>query len=254
MIGAAIRAAWVAALVYLAAVAGGAAQFFVVPPIPTGTASIGTPVALGTRSISGVTTACNITTTAAIASGDLVIVVVQVASSPLRTVSSVSDGTNTYAQAVGITGAGTYDNEIWYKANATAVGSAATITVSLSAATNNNGCAAEAFRVSGLTATPFDQSASQSATTASPSVTSGALAQPSELVIGATFITSTGGTPFTEANGYHTLVNALAVGNGNGNISVSYAFPNSTAPVSYSPAWSSGSLLVNTVLATFKGS
>ena len=64
---------------------------------------IGTPTSIGsTVSASANSTTCVITTTAAIVAGNLVVVGIQIPSNALRTVSSVSDGTNSYSLAVAI--------------------------------------------------------------------------------------------------------------------------------------------------------
>lgn len=221
-------------------------------PGPGGVAGIGQPISLGTRSISGVTSTCNLTTIANIVAGDLVFVVVQVASNPLRTVASVGDGINTYSVAAAINNGAQFDNEIWYIENALAVGSGATITVTLSGATDNNGCAVEAGRVVGIkSASSLDKIATQSASTASPTVTTAALAQTSEIAIAASYTASAPAT-FTESAGFTTMVNALAVGNSDGKISTSYRLTSATTAVTYAPTWSAA-LSTNTAIATFKG-
>lgn len=224
-------------------------------PMVGGSAGIGAPVGNGTRTISGVVSSCNVTTLAATVLGELLLASVQVVSnSPTNvTVSSVNDGTNAYTLAKRIQDASNiYNNELWYKANAAAVGSSATITITFSATTNNNGCAAQAAHAKGYSATPLDVTASQSATTATPSVTTATLAQAAELAYGSSYITSTGSTPYTEASGFTNISNALAVGNGNGNVSNAYRLTAATTAVTYAPTWNALNL-TNTLIATFKG-
>lgn len=214
--------------------------------------AIGTPTSLGSvTSASGNTSSIVITTTAAIAAGNLAVVVIQVPSNTLITVSSVSDGTNSYSLAVAKNDGANFDHEIWYKENASAVASGASITATLSGATTGgNGYGAEAFQVGGIvTSSSLDKTATQNAVTATPSVTTAALSQAIEIAIGASFCD--GGTrTYTEASGFTNLFNltpgtALRVG-------VGYQIVASTSAITYAPTFS-GANGTQTLIATFKG-
>jgi hypothetical protein len=219
--------------------------------------AIGTPVSLGTQTTSGGsfnTNTITLTTSAAIVAADLVVVDIQIANTSVLTVSSVSDGTNTYSKAVAQDNAGTDNHEIWYVANAAAKATSSTITVTMSGSgDSSNGATIEAFRVTGITATtPLDQTQKQSATTASPTVTTGTLSQAVEIAFGASWRGN--GTPtYTEASGFSNLVNALTVGNGNGKASVAYQIVAATTALTYAPTWSTSGRC-QTLIATFKGS
>lgn len=217
---------------------------------------IGTPASLGTPTntagASFIGTTFTFTTNVNIVAGDLVVANVQIANAVLSNVVSISDGTNSYSLAKAINNGGTDDNELWYVANATAVGSGATITVTISSVGDaSNGITIEAYRVSGIALVPLDQTASQSATTATPSVATGTLAQAKEIVFGASWRGN--GTPtYAEATGFSNLVNALSVGNGNGKTSLAYQTVAATSAITYAPTWNSSGRC-QTLIASFKG-
>lgn len=213
--------------------------------------AIGAPSSIGSvTSAAANTSTIVITTTAAIVVGNLVVVAIQVPSNTLITVSSVSDGTNSYSLAVAKNDSANYDLEIWYKANAAAVSSGASLTATLSGATTgSNGYGAEAVQVAGIyPVTPLDQIASQNSTTASPTVTTSALAAPNEIAIGASF--QNGGTrTYTEDAGFTNLFN-LAPGN---TLRAGVGYKLVTSAPTYAPTFS-GSNGNQTVVATFKSS
>ncbi len=213
---------------------------------------IGAPSSLGsTISAAGNTDTCVITTTAAIQSGNLVVVFVQIPSNVFRTVSSVSDGVNSYSLAVAQNDSVNFDAEIWYKENAAAVATSATLTVTFSGSTTgSNGYGCEAAQVSGiLPSGSLDKTNSNNTTTATPSVTTAALSQSNEIAFGMAF--SNGGTrTYTEAVNFTNLFNLLAgaaTRTGSGYQKVSTA-----SAITYSPVFS-GSSQTQTVIATFKG-
>jgi hypothetical protein len=141
---------------------------------------IGTPTVFASAAASGASNQFTVTTTAAITVNNLAIVVIsnQVATAS-NPITSVSDGTNTYTLARRV---GTTSNwfEIWYKLNATAVASSATITAPCGV-TCSFGVHAwiAGIQVSGITA--LDVTAGASACTA---LTTAALAQVNDLAIG----------------------------------------------------------------------
>lgn len=143
--------------------------------------AIGTPASLGTNTVSGSTSSLAITTITGILSGDFVVVAISY-NSATAIVSSVSDGSNTYAKAYG-TKTGSGGLEVWYAANCSAVASSSSITITLSAAAAQMSIGAG--RVPGVSATPFDVGATSVTQTTSPSVSTGTLAQTGEIVFGA---------------------------------------------------------------------
>jgi hypothetical protein len=212
------------------------------------------PETLGEINTAGNTAAIVITTAAAILSGDLVVVIVQIPSNALRTVTGVSDGTNTYTNVPGATinDGANFDLEFWYIANAAAVGSGASITATLSGATTgSNGYAGQAYRVSGVSAAPLDQDEEQLATTANPTVTTGTLAQANEIAFGCSYQVG-GNNTATEDAEFTTLEATTAVGAVAGKVLVSYKITTATTALTYNPTWS-GSQPTLTAIATFKG-
>jgi len=213
--------------------------------------TIGTPTSIGTvTSATGNTASIVITTSANIDATNLVVVFVHIPSDALITVSSVSDGTNTYAKAAAIDNGANFDSEIWYKEGATAVGSGGSITITLSGTTTgNNGYGAEAVKVTGIaTTSALDKTATQNASTASPSVTTATLSQADEIAFG-TSMQGNGLTTYTEAATFTNLFNVTPgainrAGDG-------YKIVAATTAVTYAPTFSA-SRSTQTVLATFK--
>lgn len=215
----------------------------IIPPTNNG---IGTLV-----STNGNTAAMTITTTAPIVASNLVVAVFAMASNPLRTVSSVSDGTNTYTRAFIINNGTFYNLEVWYKENAIAVSSGASLTATLSGATaGGNGYGAAAFQVTGIIASgSLDVTATQAAVTASPTATTAALAQTNEIAIGASF-TADSSVTYTEAAGYTNLFNFT--GGVTTRIGIGFKIVAATTAVTYNPTLS-GSGTNQLGVATFKG-
>jgi hypothetical protein len=150
--------------------------------------SIGTPTKIAAGS-SGSST-LNIGTTAAIVAGNLVVVAIASNNSPssFRTVSSISDGTNTYSKAFSF-GSSATGVELWYVANALAVSSGATIAIHLSGSSANNAVAVAA-QISGIkTVSPNDAAVNAHLDQTGggsnhPSLTSGTPAVASEIIFG----------------------------------------------------------------------
>lgn len=208
---------------------------------------IGTPVSLGTvnTGTSGSST-YTITTGAAVQVGDLVIVGTAYDGSSTIAISSITDTAgNTYTRIQQST-SGTTQAELWYCYSAIAMASSSSINANWASALTGGtpAIAVLAARIPGVMITsPLDQSAQQAATTATPSVTTGALAIPNEIVFGLAY---QGGT-YTEASGY-TNINGAST---NGTTKLSYKTVNSTSAVTFAPTWS-GAFAARTIIATFK--
>lgn len=220
--------------------------------------AIGNPTSLGTNnSTSADVSSITLTTSAAIVAGNIAWVAVQFISVAAQTVSSVSDGTNSYTLALRANTGLAY-TELWYKENAAAVSSGATITATLSGSTSGgNGYGIQAFQSSGVvTSSAMDKTASYAgAATATPTATTATLTQATEIAIGVSFVGYANTvTPFTEASGFTNLFSAITTGFNTTKTSIGYKVVAATTAVAYSPVWStapnSGSPLV---LATFKG-
>lgn len=239
---------FVCGLIFALALSSQAAAQSIPFPGPGGVAGIGVPVSLGTNTSTGVQSSNQITTTANILSGDLVVVAVQInGSSAPPTVASVSDGTNSYTKAVSIASAG-IDEEIWYVSGAVAVGSGAILKATWSGSNAGAGAAHAilAARAAGVIPTSaIDKVASQQTTTATPSVTTAVLAQTPEIAFAVAF---SGDSTYTQASGFSSISNTSLSGNLN---QFAYQLLSSTAAVTFAPSWAS-STSTNTLIATFK--
>lgn len=206
---------------------------------------IGTPVDLG---FGGVLTGSSftITTTDDIATGDLVPVMVVVGSghSP---VSSITDGTNSYVLD------GTFvpsnDMEVWDAISSGLVPAGSGIVV------NNPDAAATmvgtACHVTGIAqVSPYDSggAATGNGTGTNASVTTGTLAQASEIILAYTIFPAT--STFTEDPNFTTLSQPNALGLV---LSTSYLIVSSTAPVTYAPSFNAPTTNWAIFLAPFKG-
>lgn len=217
--------------------------------------SIGTPTSLGSNSSqSSTNSTITITTSAAITAGNLAVAFFSFGSGG-PTVSSVSDGTNTYTLAVRQKSAsGNFTDEIWYKENASAVSSGATITATLSASTTGGfGFAAYAAQVSGIaTSSSLDKTASSNTNSTSPSVSTGTLSQSSEIVFASSSVNAGGNTcAYTEASGFTNLFKLYS--QSQEDCAVAYQIVSSTSSVTYNPSWSnSGGNGMETMVASFK--
>lgn len=205
---------------------------------------------LGTVGATASATTAVITTSAAVAAGDMEICIVGLINGDFSptVISSASDGTNSMSAVTGTleTSSSTYINMV-AKYNASAVSSGATITITFLNSQGNRmvGC----YTVSGLTTTPADQSnIAQNAGSTTPSVATGTLAQAAEVVFGA--VNVDGSSTYTEASGFSTL-DAMAAG-GIGTVHTAYEIVAATTAVTYAPTlgtsreWSAN-------IASFKG-
>ena len=215
---------------------------------------IGTPVALGTPVFTGGTpSSVSMVTTQNIVSGDLVVIGTAVRSNILRTYTGCTDGTNTYTQAAGANGGDASDTmNIWYKENAAAVSSGATITCTLNAAVTgaSNGAFLFANRVTGiLTSSSLDQTATNNTTAPTATVTSGTLSQSNEIAFG---ITGTWGASATVSAEGASYTNSGFINGVAGGLNLAYRIVAATTAQTYAPTWT-GTSTVSTSIATYKG-
>jgi len=215
--------------------------------------AIGVPASIATTAIwSTAQTVRTLTTTSNIVSGDLVIVAVSYYTGTGASVSTVSDGTNSYSLGVSARGAsGTPAAvELWYKSNASAVGSGATITLTFTSGTAGGNLAAA--RVTGInTSSPLDKTATDVTTTSTPTVTTAALTQTNEIAFGIQ-----GGynqTTYTVASGFTNIMSS----NNTGQVvlGLDYKVVASTSAITYQPTSSGGGgpASMGAAVATFKG-
>lgn len=209
---------------------------------------IGTPVSLGTAVPSGFTTTTSVSISAGIQANDLVVVLLGPFDSTTGSVSSVSDGTNTYTQAVGAKSAGNgFGFEIWFSANCSAVSSSTNVTATYSTSVNMK---MAVVRVPGaLTVSPKDATASNTTASATPSVSTGALAQASEIVFGAVGCNSQSGA-YTEATGFTNVINSNT---GNLFFGAGYKVVSSSSSVTYNPTLTALPSDLGIGVVSFKG-
>jgi hypothetical protein len=216
---------------------------------------IGTPTSIGSNSNTGNVTSITITTSAAIVAGNLAIVGVAFYNGNVVTISSVSDGTNTYSQALFVTDATTnLTSALWYKANAAAVSSGASLVITFSFIVSNSfgGVFAAAAQVSGIAmSSPLDSAGATGTaeSVSSISVTTGTLAQASEILFGVSNVRTTG---TTITDGYTNLYNSGVNANEYAGI-LGYKIVSSTAAVTYNPSANSSTTYWASVNAPFKG-
>jgi hypothetical protein len=223
-----------------------------------GAGVITSPVSLGAAQGSASASSVALTTVAAIPAGSLVVVGVQVGFAAAQTITGVSDGTNSYTRAAGAMwdATGDFVTDLWYKENASAVSSSATLTATFSAASlggTNVPIICAAYTTGILTASSLDKtnSGKQEPGTAYASGSTGTLTQAKEIAFG--FMGgSQNVTSITEGSGF-TNINQKLQGSGNnwgGNLA--YQIVNATTALNYQPTVSSS--FGGAVIATFKGS
>jgi len=191
---------------------------------------IGTPTTIGNAFNANNTAVVNITTTAAIVAGDTVVVLVNIGGGSLS-VTSVSDGTNTYTKAFRVTNT-TAAGELWYCVAAAGVAVSSTLAVNLSGTSGTATVLANACQVSGVGIYDSTNSASQSASGSSGSVTTGALLTAPAIVFGCLALFNTG---YTGAAGFTTINNFVPFSS-----SAVLAYEQiaaGTAPVTYTPTF-----------------
>jgi hypothetical protein len=208
--------------------------------------SVGKPQSLGTGQTHAASVV-TITTTAAVANGDLLVCGISWYSLSTLTVLSVSDGTNSYSRAntqYATAGAEYREGEFWACTNAKAVTTGATITVTMSAATGASAQPLQALaaRVPVSPTTPVKNGTAtyqfgNVVTTAAPSLLAPVRAAPFAIVFG--FIatddfTQTVSPGFTNING---VLNAEL----NMQSYLDYAIVTTNAAITYAPALSGAS-------------
>lgn len=218
---------------------------------------IGPPVSIGTNVGTGGGTTMTITTTQAIPKGALLLVGTIFTKSTTISVSSISDGTNSYslAKSAGWDATNTENEELWYCANAAAIASGATITITYSATTTgtNPPIAVAAYCTGIATSSPLDKTASTvyAPGTAFSSGSSGTLTQGYELIIGFLGFYNAACT-ITEASGF-TQINDQDQGSGaRFRCHMAYQIVNATTAVNYQPTLSAANF-GGSILASFKG-
>jgi hypothetical protein len=215
---------------------------------------IGTPTSLGTGSNSGASvTTTTITTGANIVAGDCAVVGWYTADgvTAARSVSSVSDGTNTYTRLNNFSnGTNEYHMEIWYCANCSAVSSGGTITITHTSSGGGGSMrSAGAFTVSGIISSPADTAPTGEylASSTTPSVASGALAKANEIVVGMNASSSAGSyTEDAEFTNVNTITQSGQI------LHLSYNIVAATTSVTFNPTWSSAGTQV-TIVGSLKG-
>lgn len=252
-----MRRLFSASLFYLALLPLALAQSIPFPgPGAASSAPIGTPQSLGTSNASvGIVSTTTLVTTANILSGDLAVVCVNMNTNNSVTAASVSDGTNTYTKAIG---SGIYgvvtETTLWYKANASAVGSGATITVTLSAPTTGatNGFAVGAGRVTGVIAVPIDKTAAGTAGAGtSATTTTAALSQANEIGWGCGGMIAASGT-YGSATGF-TNLNHTENLTSNTFAALDYKVVAATTALTFTPTWTVAGSRAAATIGTFKG-
>lgn len=216
--------------------------------------TISAPVSLGTNSSTTASiTSLALTTAADINAGDTVVVAVSLqAASGVGTVSSVTDGTNTYVKRNFTSdGPTTYDIEWWEAKNAQQTTAGATLTANFAAI----GGALPAINlhaatISGLSTTnPADRLGGGTGTaTTSLTTTTAALSQGSEIVMGLS-LSNTVGTE-TQSSGFANVSTSAA--GALDRLAMDYQIVSSPAVPSYAPTWSISGQIVQ-LLTTYRG-
>lgn len=196
---------------------------------------IGVPVGLGSgSSASGTTVAI---TGYNVTAGRLVVVAIGCWKNPVNAVSTLSDGVNTYTLA-GTAKAQTSvgDTEIWYCANALAV-TGGTLTATFTGSHTGAGIAATS--ASGIIASPLDKSNNSVASTETPTVATGTLAQANEIIFAASGRTADPAVlTYTEDAAFTNLYSK--VGSTNYCFSFAYKIVAATTTITHAPTWTGG--------------
>lgn len=170
-------------------------------------ATIGTPVDLGAaEQATGTRTTFALTTGSACASGSTVVVLET--TDNIAPATGVSDGT-AYAGMTASSQTSTGSVQLWWRTLASTLASGSTITATYSGTSGPR--TAHALCVSGLAASPVDIAGvgAKDASTTSPTISTGTLAQSNELVIGYTIVLGSTAT-FTGPSGWTMLTSETA--------------------------------------------
>ena len=205
---------------------------------------------IGSGTSTGVVSSNSFTSSAAIAIGDLVVIAVQLNSNAtLPTVASISDGTaNSYSLLQRGTAASNDNIELWYCVATASVSSSTPITATWSGSNSGAGAAhaIHGMKYTGVSASPADVHVTQNATTATPSLASGILAQANEIVIA--FDSNQYNATPTAAPGFTALSTSLQSGNAN---MLSVRAVQTTASITDAPTFG-GSTPTQQIVVSFK--
>ena len=221
------------------------------------TPDIGTPVSLANAiSTAAARTTFSFTTGTSIPAGALVVVAVQAGFAVAQTISSITDGTNSYSAFV----TNAFDastqlmGAVWYKENAAAVSSGATITATFSGSTIAQPTIVQVAYFTGIAlASAIDASNTSTSvnTTTYASGSSGALAQAKETVVGFVGMYNANAT-ITESTGFSNI-GTTAQGAGSFFQSrLSYTTVGTTTALNYQPSPSTATY-GKCFIATFRG-
>jgi len=207
-------------------------------------ARISTPVSLGSAAGAGASTSVTLTTAAAIPSGSLVVVGIVVGFNAAQTITGVSDGTNTYTQAVHSAWDATGDVVVdtWYKANASPVGAGASLTATFSSASLGGGSNVPvicAGYVSGVVASPLDKTNTGKTNngTVYASGSTGALSSAKQIAWGFLGFYNATAT-VTEGSGFTSLVSTLNNSANHWSADLTYQIVSATTALNYQPSTS----------------
>lgn len=209
---------------------------------------LGTPTSIGSAASSPAGSTITFTTSADIVSGNLAVIVVGWNANNIITVSSVSDGTNSYTRAIQIIhGTANTGLEIWYKENAAAVSSGATVTATMSGTAGGANAAISGAQVSGVAlSSPLDKTGSAQGT-GNQSCSTGTLSQADEAIFGAS-ITIGSPASYTAASGFTNLSQP----NTNGTwVVCDYQIVAATTTVSFAPNFASNASRNCAAVASF---
>lgn len=203
--------------------------------------AIGTPTTLATSSGSTANPK-TFTTSASLTAGNLAVLVFM-CNGTTNTISSVSDGTNSYSKFFRSTNSNGNGIvlEVWVCPNCSAVSSGATVTINFSAY-GSSSYSAIMFQASGLAvASVTDKFATNTAAGSASgniSASTGTLSQSAELVICAFGLGGGAAAPTVTPSAGFTNLTATNDGVNNTNLEVSYDIVSSNSSVTGDPSWS----------------
>lgn len=242
----------IVAIVIFAAVSSGFIfNPLILPPQATSNPSIGTPTSFGSASSSPAGTTMTLTTSANIVAGNLSVIIFGLNANNNFTTNTVSDGTNSYTQAAVALNSTNTRVEIWYKENASAVGSGATVTATFSGSTGGANGGMGGIQVTGIiSASSLDKTATNTASS-SPNctATTATLSQTNEVLFGGG--TAIGGpTGYVGATGFTNLIlpNVSGVF-----LAGDYQKVAATTAVAFAQVWNASSVRNACAVASFKG-
>lgn len=220
----------------------------IIPVFNTGRI-ISTPVSIGNVGAGAGPNPITLTTTAAIPAGATVVVCIGAGHSTTEShVTAVSDGTNTYSLGVASvwnSGSGALA-EIWYKTNAAAVSSSATISITFSQAPQAFNTGIAAAYVTGVSTLDKTSANSLSSGTNTSSGSSGTLTVPTEVAFGWCYTPGTASTITEDANFTRLATQS------NPNLDLAYDLTHATTALNYQPVQSIAGNSWNNCLVTFK--